>query len=157
MERIYIETTIPSFYFEKRTEPEMVSRMHWTRKWWQEYKDDYELVTSEAVLDEIRKGDFDAKNDILDLLAELPILLIQDSIIEITKTYILQKLMPRDPAGDALHLAVASYYNCNYLLTWNCKHLANANKFNHITKINSELKLQSPLIVTPLELLNEDY
>ncbi len=131
--------------------------MHWTRKWWQEYKDDYELVTSEAVLDEIRKGDFDAKNDILDLLAELPILLIQDSIIEITKTYILQKLMPRDPAGDALHLAVASYYNCNYLLTWNCKHLANANKFNHITKINSELKLQSPLIVTPLELLNEDY
>ena len=61
--------------------------------------------------------------------------------------------MPRDPVGDALHLALASFHKCDFLLTWNCLHLANANKFGHIRRINGMLGLFVPLLVTPLELL----
>ena len=58
--------------------------------------------------------------------------------------------------GDALHLAIASYHRCDFLVTWNCKHLANANKFGHIRRINGILGLSVPSLVTPLELLGED-
>ena len=61
--------------------------------------------------------------------------------------------MPDDPVGDALHLAIASYHKCDFLLTWNCRHLANANKFGHIRRVNTLLGLYVPLLVTPLELL----
>jgi hypothetical protein len=61
--------------------------------------------------------------------------------------------MPADPTGDALHLALASHHKCDFLLTWNCLHLANANKFGHIRRINTMLGLFTPTIVTPLELL----
>ena len=63
--------------------------------------------------------------------------------------------MPENPLGDALHLAVASYHKCDFLLTWNCDHLANANKFGHIKRINTILGLYVPALITPLELLGE--
>lgn len=62
-------------------------------------------------------------------------------------------VMPRDPTGDALHLALASYHKCDFLLTWNVQHLANANKFAHIRRVNALLGLFTPALVTPLELL----
>ena len=61
-----------------------------------------------------------------------------------------------DPGGDALHLAVASFHRCDFLVTWNCKHLANANKFGHIRQVNDILRIGNPTLVTPLELLNEN-
>ena len=57
------------------------------------------------------------------------------------------------PTGDALHLALASYHKCDFLLTWNVQHLANANKFAHIRRVNALLGLFTPALVTPLELL----
>ena len=56
-------------------------------------------------------------------------------------------------AGDAFHLAIASYHNCDFILTWNCWHLANANKFAHIRRVNARLGLFVPALVTPLQLL----
>ena len=61
--------------------------------------------------------------------------------------------MPANPTGDALHLALASYHKCEFLVTWNCVHLANANKFGHIRRINTMLGLFTPTIATPMELL----
>lgn len=78
---------------------------------------------------------------------------IATAITEIVKSYILNRLMPADPGGDALHLALASYHKCDFLVTWTCLHLANANKFGHIRRVNTMLGLFVPAIVTPLELL----
>ena len=66
------------------------------------------------------------------------------------------KVMPADPFGDALHLALASYHRCDFLVTWNCQHLANANKFGQIRRINGMLGLYVPDLVTPMELLGEN-
>ena len=70
--------------------------------------------------------------------------------------YLFHKLMPQDPEGDPLHLALASYYQCQFLLTWNCEHLANANKFEHIRHINTLIGLFVPTMATPYELMYEE-
>jgi hypothetical protein len=89
----------------------------------------------------------------LTLVRDLPLLPVEPAIAEIVEAYLQHKVMPADPAGDALHLALASYHKCEFLVTWNCQHLANANKFGHIRRINAMLGLYVPLLVTPLELL----
>jgi hypothetical protein len=151
--KVYIETSIPSFYHEIRPEPEMVARRQWTRQWWDDSRADYLLVTSVAVFDELNNGDYPNKDKCIKLVSDLPVLPIEPAITEIVKTYIGQKVMPNDPLGDALHLALASYHKCDFMLTWNCRHLANANKFGHIRRANAMLGLYVPLLVTPLELL----
>jgi hypothetical protein len=154
--RVYIETTIPSFYHEVRTAPDIVARRDWTRRWWDGAVDHYELVTSLAVLDELAGGLPERGAMRLDLVRNLPLLPIEPAILEIVQSYIRYRLMPTDPGGDAMHLALASYHKCDFLVTWNCQHLANANKFGHIRRVNTMLGLFVPALVTPLELLGEE-
>ena len=151
---VYIETTIPSFYYEVRTEPEMIARRNWTNEWWNSQRDHYQIVTSLAVIEELERGDYPNKNKVLDLVKDVPILNIPMEVRDIVDTYINRRLMPLESKGDALHLAVASYHACDFLLTWNCKHLANANKFPHIRRINTLLGLFVPALITPVELLS---
>jgi len=151
--KVYIETSIPSFYYETRTEPEMVARRLWTRDWWDNHRSDYEICTSEAVIEELEKKSFPSQNDALALIDPLPQLDITPEVTDAVKVYISHRVMPKDPVGDALHLAVASYHKCDFIITWNCHHLANANKFGHIRRINTLLGFFVPTIVTPLEFL----
>jgi hypothetical protein len=151
--RVYVETTIPSFYHDARTTPDVVARRDWTRRWWDDAAEHQELVTSVAVLDELGGGPPEYSAVRLALVNDLPLLTIDSAVAEIVETYIRHRLMPAAPGGDALHLALASYHKCDFLVTWNCRHLANANKFGHIRRINSMLGLFVPALVTPLELL----
>lgn len=153
---IYIETSIPSFYYDDRPEPEMIAKRSWTREWWDRHQTNYTLVTSEAVLEELQNGNYPNKEQVIALLDDIPFVHIEPAIFEIVQTYIRHMLMPNDPLGDALHLAVASYHKCEFVLTWNCNHLANANKFAHIRRINTMLGLYIPILATPLQLLGEE-
>ncbi|MCH8295368.1 type II toxin-antitoxin system VapC family toxin [Candidatus Poribacteria bacterium] len=139
--RIYIETTIPSFYHTLRTDDESRVRQKWTRQWWNEYADEFILTSSVAVIEELSEGTSEKTQQRLDLLKDVELLPIRDEVELIARIYIERLIMPTDPSGDALHLAVASFYNVDALLTWNCKHLANANKINLIRQINQELSL----------------
>jgi hypothetical protein len=114
--RIYVETSIPSFYYEVRTEPEMVARRDWTRKFWDNSDQDYELLTSIAVIEELENGEFPQKQQALALMRDLPLLPSASETDEIVETYIRRMVMPADPSGDALHLALASYHRCDFLL-----------------------------------------
>jgi len=151
----YVETSIPSFYFEVRGEPEMVARAEWTRRWWMSAIQQDDLVTGPPVLAELRRGGFPGQEEALSLISHLPVLEITPPVVEVVEAYLAHKLMPADPTGDALHLALASYHRCDFLVTWNCAHLANANKFDHIRRINGILGVHVPSLVTPLELLGE--
>lgn len=152
---VYIETTIPSFYYSVRSTPEMIAVRNWTRDWWKTESPNYLLVSSQAVIKELENGDHFKKGEKIAMLKNITLLQINNSIAEIVEVYIDRKVMPRDITGDALHLAIASFYDCDYLLTWNCKHIANANKSTHIRRINQLLHLKTPEIVTPLELTTE--
>lgn len=155
--RAYVETTIPSLYHEVRLAPDIVARREWTRQWWAVAPDRYELVTSAPVLDELAGGIPERGAERLALIRHVPILPLEAAVLEIVTVYVRHKVMPADPAGDALHLALASYHKCDFLVTWNCQHLANANKFGHIRRINMMLGLFVPQLVTPLELLGDDH
>ena len=115
----------------------------------------YELFTSTPVLDELSAGSAGRGEQRLNLVRNLPVLPLDPAVLEIAESYISHKVMPSDPGGDAMHLALASYHKCDFLVTWNCRHLANANKFGHIRRVNTMLGLFVPLLVTPLELLGE--
>ena len=153
--RVYVETTIPSFYHTTRSGAEALARRSWTRRWWAEGIERYALVTSDAVLLELRNGQYPSQEAALALAQELPLLEITPAVAEIVEAYVRHRLMPADPSFDALHLALASYHKCEFLVTWNCQHLANANKYGHIRRVNSTLGLYVPVLVTPLELLGE--
>ncbi len=154
MQTVYIETSIPSFYYTLRTDSESIARMHWTRQWWKEYSKKFILTTSAAVIDELRQGIGKNTEERIVLLDDMGILPITNEVIEIAQIYIDKLVMPKDPQGDALHLAIASFYKVDALLTWNCKHLANANKFNHIRRVNFEIDLPTPILATPLNYLS---
>jgi len=150
---VYIETTIPSSYYDERPEAEMVARQHWTREWWDARRAEYSLFTSVAVLDELRKGSHPGADAKLALIRSLQLLEITREVVEIAGVYIQRYVMPSDPGGDALHLALATHYKIDVLLTWNCEHLANENKMTHIRRTNALMGLWTPDIVTPLNLL----
>lgn len=156
-QRIYVETTIPSAYFTSRSSPDMIARGEWTRRWWREAAASCELVSSAVVLRELRSGTSEHVSARLALIARLPLLDATPEVERASAIYIQRKLMPGGPSADALHLALASHYHCDVLATWNYRHLANANKIQHIRKVNAQLGLPVPLITTPRDLLEETY
>ena len=85
---VYVETTIPSFYFEIREGPDMVARREWTRRWWHEAIENANLVTSAAVIDELERGEFPSREDCLRLIEGLPVLAVESGFLEIVQTYI---------------------------------------------------------------------
>jgi predicted nucleic acid-binding protein len=150
---VYVETTIPNFYYDRRKEPAVVSRRAWTREWWSTAAINYELLTGAPVVAELLAGISSRVSARLRLVSDLPFLVPDASDAEIVRTYLRHKLMPANPPEDALHLALASHHRCDFIVTWNCKHLANPNKAKHIERINTRLGLHIPAIVTPRDLL----
>lgn len=153
--KVYLETSIPSFYYEVRPEPEMVARREITRRWWATERQWFELYTSLPVLVELNGGNYPGRDDALKLLHNIPLFQVIPAIDEIVTVYAQHKLMPSNNLVDAYHLALASYYEVDYLLTWNCRHLANVRKQEHIAKINERLKLKTPTLTTPEALFGE--
>lgn len=151
---VYIETTIPSYYYDQRES----LRVHIdrTRIWWDEESHYYDLYTSPVVYRELSEGNHPFKSDVLQLIDGLASLSYNSDIERIVDVYVSKYLMPSSDTRDAFHLAFASYYKIDFLLTWNCAHLANVNKRQHITHVNTSLGLWNPIITTPLELLPKE-
>ena len=111
------------------------------------------LVTSATVIGELRLAPEPKRSDAIALLEPLQLLAMPAEVDDMTGAYIAHKVMPRDAAGDARHLAVATFHRCDILVTWNCRHIANVNKQTHIRSVNAALGFPTPALVTPLELL----
>lgn len=154
--KIYLETSIFSFYFDERTQPEIVARRNWTRDFWEVCRANYSMFTSAATLTELKRGSKPHKDAALKLAQSLPAFDSTDEIKDIVAAYLQHLVMPRDPFGDALHLALASFHKCDFLVTWNCAHLANASKVGHIRFVNAQLGLHTPALITPLALLGKN-
>ena len=151
--RIYLETTIPSSYYTLRTDDVSLDRQKLTRQWWDEYAELFILTSSTAVETELRLGTGKTTQDRLALLAGVEIYAPTIEILQSAQIYIDRLIMPKAPQGDALHLAIASFHQVDAMLTWNCTHLANPNKFDFIARINRELGLTTPELKTPLDYL----
>ena len=152
---IYVETSIPSFYFETRPGAQIQARREWTREWWETFVITDTLVTSPTVLAELSRTPEPKRSDCLGLMGSLPVLEMTEEADELVRLYIEHKIMPDDTEGDAMHLALATLHECDILVSWNCRHIANANKTDHIRLINGRLGRETPRLITPLELLEQ--
>jgi len=152
---LYLDTTIPSYYYDQRKSLDIRYRRKITRDWWNNEKDFFSLYVSELVLVELQRRNYPQKEKVIRLVKDVSILPIVSEIEDIVREYLKNFLMPRIDVGDAFHLAYASFFKIDYLLTWNCNHLANVNKKRHIEAINRKLKLFVPEIITPLQLFRE--
>ena len=119
--KVYVESSVISAYFEARTDVVSVAQRYWSRVWWDQVRPEYDVVISKAVTDELSNPNYRYSHDTLALVVDIPLVTSANEVRDIVDVYIARRLMPHDPLGDALHLALASYHKCDYLLTWNCK------------------------------------
>jgi predicted nucleic acid-binding protein len=115
---VYVDTTIPSYYVDER--PGLRLHIERTRQWWDNERRLYDLYVSDLVLLELGEGDYPRKAAALAVVADLPRVAPAPDIGQIVEAYLAHRLMPRHDIRDAFHLAFASYYKLDFLLTWNC-------------------------------------
>jgi hypothetical protein len=153
---VYVETTVFSAFVSEREDAASIYRRDMTQQWWGLQAQFYELRTTEAVLSELRAGNYPRQQEAVEMAEALEPIQVTDEALSVAELYIRHHLMPESITGDALHLAVASLSEVDFLLTWNIRHLANPNKLEHLEIINRRLGLLTPLIVTPETLWKED-
>ncbi len=154
MAKIYLETTIPSYLAARPSRDIIVAaQQQITRDWWETYRSQHDIFISEAVLEECQAGDRIASKRRMAILDKFPLLKISDSVIKLAEKYALLLEIPERAKVDAIHLSLAVAYEMDYLLTWNCKHLAHGEVRMKIHQYNGRHAMYEPMIVTPLELM----
>ena len=156
MQRVYLETTIPS-YLAARPSRDLLqtARQQITHDWWNDRRQNYELFISQTVIDEVKGGNPDAATRRLLFLHELPFLDLNDDVREVAWAILDSGLLPQDADRDALHIAVSSVHRIDVLLTWNCRHIANAAIMKRLALIVARHGHDLPILCTPQELLGE--
>ena len=125
--KVYFETTIPSYLAARPSRDSLIAaHQRLTRDWWESRGPAFDLYVSEPVLEEAAAGDATLARKRLELLADVRVLALTEGILKLAESLVTDGPIPPKAAGDALHIAVATSYACEYLLTWNCRHIANA-------------------------------
>lgn len=155
-QKLYIETSIISYLTSKPSRDIIIAaHQQITDNWWSTHRNEFDLFTSQFVIDEAEAGDPEAAKKRLLELNKIALLEITDEIIGLSETLMAKKCLPTKAVIDSLHISIASIHNMNYLLTWNCKHIANARMRPLIEKVIFDNGYIAPIICTPEELLGE--
>jgi hypothetical protein len=150
---VYIETTIPSFLTARPSNNLIVAgKQETTRQWWSQRKNKYEFFVSQLVVDECARGDVAAAGRRMKAIEGISSLEVDAEVILITDTIMESGVIPPKAAADAGHIAVASRHGMDFLVTWNCTHIANAEILGRISFFVSEAGYWLPVICTPDEL-----
>ena len=159
MPSAYIETTIPSYYVA-RTSLNLLqaSRQASTRLWWDSGCSGFDLFTSLEAIDEAGEGEEEMSRRRLELLEKATRLEITEDVGSLANQLVLSGLVPSKAASDAIHIAVASVHDMDYLVTWNFKHIANPFTRERLRTIVHDFGFHLPVMCSPDELLqqNED-
>jgi predicted nucleic acid-binding protein len=156
MESVYLETTIASYLTAGRSsKPVMAGQQDETHEWWNKHRQKYELFISDLVLEEAAEGDPDAANRRLELLKDIPVLGQSTETDALAKALFMGISLPPKAEYDAFHIAVATIHGIDYLLTWNCRHIANIKHRLKIESICRSLGYEAPLICTPNEMMED--
>jgi len=156
MQTVYIETSVVSYAAARlSTETHQRVRQEDARRWWSEYASQYDLFISQAVLDEASRGDPAAARDRLQMLEGLSLIPTTNQVVETATELLLRSALPEKAGADALHVAAAAVGEVKYLLTLNCRHIANAHTLPQIYETLDELGLFRPLICTPQEFFGD--
>src|SRR5579871_1994727 len=127
VERAYIETTVVS-YLTARPSRDLIVAGHQqiTHDWWDRRREDYELCVSQLVFQEAQDGDPQAAQERLNVLVKMTLLETREEAVALAEELVRAGALPPKAGNDALHIAVAAVHRISYLMTWNCRHMANA-------------------------------
>lgn len=153
---VYLDSSVPSYLLEPESnDPIVLARHLVTGRWWSEELPRFDVFVSQIVLEELAGGKPARAAERLALVRDFALLDVDHDVEETAQFYVRNFAMPSRNIRDALHLAVASVHEMEYLLTWNYAHLANASKRTHLETLNRRLHLTSPIICSPEELMIE--
>nr|VFJ66948.1 MAG: PIN domain-containing protein [Candidatus Kentron sp. FW] len=152
-QKVYIETSIPSYLTAWRSRNLVIAGNQETTKEWWERRKDFDLYISEFVLTEVARGDPGAAAERLKALETIPEIEITEQAAIIAEKLLLEASLPGKARVDALHIAVAAIGGMDYLLTWNCTHIANPSFRPKIESVIRFFGYEPPIICTPQELL----
>lgn len=151
---VYLETSVIG-YATSRPSRDLIVVAHQeqTREWFASSRQSYELFISQLVLQESFAGDAEAVKTRQDFLNPFPLLEITDAVASLAETLLKRGALPPKAAGDAFHVAVSAFHGMSFLLTWNCKHIANAAMRPRIECVCRDSGYEPPVICTPEELM----
>jgi predicted nucleic acid-binding protein len=156
--RIYIESTIPSYVVARPARDLLqAARQQTSKDWWELKRHQHELFTSQIVLDEIASGEAEMAKQRLETLAGIPVLRVNEEAEKLTLQILASGLLPAAADRDASHIALATVYEMDILLSWNCRHIANASIQARLRKLAEKSGLTLPVLCTPDELTGEIY
>jgi hypothetical protein len=154
--KLYLETTIPSYLVASPSRDLIVAaHQQITNEWWANKKDDFEIVISQFVFDEASAGDRQHASERTKIISQFPKLEITDDVKLLAAALLGSKAIPKKAAIDAAHVAIAAVHQIDFLMTWNCAHIANAFMSQTIQSICSKNGYVCPVICTPEELMGE--
>jgi len=154
--KLYLETTIPS-YLTSWPSRDLVIAGHQqiTKEWWKKRKRAFDIYISQLVVDEAKAGNDETARERLKAIGGLPLLDITEKVGRLAIRILTSGVIPKKAATDAAHIAIATVHGMEYLMTWNCVHLANAIITKAVARICRQEGFECPIICTPEELLGE--
>src|SRR3954452_11869235 len=152
MESVYLETTFIS-YFVARPSRDLLVAAHQqtTQEWWANRRSEFECSVSQVVIDEASAGDPAEVQKRLAIIGSLPTLEVTAAAEALTQAIMAAGVLPPHAVRDAAHVAVAAVHGIDFLLTWNCKQLANAQIARRIAIVCGNQGCRMPVICTPEE------
>jgi hypothetical protein len=155
-ETVYIETSILGYLTARSTKDLILAaNMEITKDWWEFRRNAFILYTSEAVLDEVAQGDAEIAAQRLEILRNFPLLALNQAVQDLAAQFLTRSSLPPKAKVDAIHIAAATVHSMDYLLTWNCKHIANAQIQGKLAEISLDFGYVLPVLCTPNELMGD--
>ncbi len=155
---VYLESTVPSYLVAIPSRDLLIAaHQQVTSEWWRTQRPRFEPYVSQFVVDEIAKGDPDVAKRRLDVVRGIPLLEITDEVLILASALVASKIIPKRAGTDAAHIAIAAIHGIDFLLTWNCKHIANAAMIRAVEKVCREQGYDCPVICTPEELMGGSH
>jgi hypothetical protein len=154
MESVYLETSFISYLVSLPNRDVIVAgHQQTTHAWWEHRRAQFECSVSQVVIDEASLGDPAEVEKRLTIIGDLRILEVTQDAESLARAIMASGVLPPHAFPDAAHIAVAAVHATDYLLTWNCKHLANAQIARKIAVVCQKLGYRAPTICTPDELM----
>ena len=154
METVYVETTVVSYLVSRPSRDILIAaHQQTTNEWWTTRRQEFECFISQVVIDEIQAGDNEASERSMKEISHFPVLEASVEAEHLAGAIIESEAIPERAVRDAAHIAIAAVNDIDYLLTWNCRHLANAQLIRRISVICNAKGFNMPVICTPEELM----
>lgn len=155
--KVYIETSVISYLVARRNQRDLLvaANQELTREWWETRRHSFDLYASAVVLAEAARGDQTFAAARLAIARELALVEVSEAALTLAQALLQNAGLPRTANEDALHIAIASAGGLDYLLTWNCKHIANAAIIPRVNAVVRRHGYEPPLIYTPQQLMED--